>query len=102
MARTIRELLDENGEMDEIKCLGFLMLPQLATIQNLQTNQGQRAFVMLKPAESCYSELTEGYVLKIIEAPPSSGPQQNNRAKGKVLHEILLSQVDNIVMKNLI
>ena len=43
------------------------MTPQIANIQNISQNQTIKAFVFLKPGEQYYSELSETYVLKIVE-----------------------------------
>lgn len=50
---------------------------------------------MLKPAESYYSELNEGYVLRALEYLPNGGI-------GKTICDIKLHQVESVIMKNII
>lgn len=51
---------------------------------------------MLKPSESYYSELAEGYVLKALEYLPNTG------GIGKTICDIKLQHIESVIMKNII
>lgn len=64
----MRHITDDNGDLDEMKCLSFLMTPTLAYVSVGLNTQPVRGFTMVKPAETFYTELSEGYVLKVVDA----------------------------------
>jgi hypothetical protein len=68
-------ITDENGELDELKCLQALMTPQLCSILINGSKTPQKSFAMLIPADSFYTELHEGYVLRLVDSVSLGKPE---------------------------
>jgi len=82
-------ITDENGELDEFRCLQALMTPQLSTV-TIGKQPPQKCFVMLAPADTFYTELTESYLLRVT------------RPDLTILQEVPLDAVESVVMKNIV
>ncbi len=84
------KIIDENGDLDELKCLQLLFTPQLCTV-SINSQLPIKAFILVKASECFYSELNEGYTIKLLDYPTR-----------KILSETKMSSVESIIMKNII
>ena len=89
--KKVKEIVDESGDLDEMKCLQLLMTPQVSNVQ-LGGNGPVKAYVFLKPSDTYFSELTESYILKVVQCGEGR----------ETLCEVKLHSIESILMKNIV
>ncbi|CDW90019.1 UNKNOWN [Stylonychia lemnae] len=83
-------IIDENGDLDELRCLKLLFVPHICMFQSNNSNAA-KGIIQIKALDTFYTELNEGYGVKLIDYYSS-----------KYILDLRFQNIESLTMKNIL